>query len=61
MIKLKCFHFSILLFGWSNKKIHCHHFWATFVIFNFVGPNLKIEIRGQSVNFKKIEGSNYYY
>jgi len=57
MIQLQCFHFSILLFGWSNKKFHCHHFWATFVIFNFVGTNLKIEIRGQFVNFKKIEGS----
>jgi len=41
------------LFGWSNKKIHSHHFWATFK-FYFFGPNLKIEIRGQICNFLKI-------
>jgi len=25
----------IQLFGWSNKKFHCHDFWATFINFNF--------------------------
>jgi len=29
--------------------------------FNFFVLNLKIEIRGQIVNFKKIEGSNYNF
>jgi len=61
MIQLNSFHFSILLLGWSNKKFQCHHFWGTFINFNFLGPNLKIEIRGQFVNFKKIEGSNYTF
>ena len=49
MIQLNYFHFSILLFGWSNKKFHSHYFWATFINFNFWG---------QFVNFKNFEGSN---
>jgi len=61
MIQINYFHFSIFLFGWSTTKFHCHHFWATFINFNFFGPNLKIEIRGQFVNFKKFEGSNYNF
>jgi len=56
MIQLNCFYFSILLFGWSNKKFHCHNFWANFINLNFFGPHLKIKIRGQFVNFKKIRG-----
>jgi len=35
MIQLNSFHFSILLFGWSNKNFQCHHFWETFINFNF--------------------------
>jgi len=54
MIQLNYSYFPILLFGWSNKKINCHHFWATFIKKNW--PNLKIEIRGQFVNF---DGSDY--
>jgi len=41
MIQLNYFYFSILLFGWSNKKIHCHHFWTTFI--NFKNFGLKFE------------------
>jgi len=48
--------FKILLFGWSNKKFHSYPCWETFINFKFRGPNLKIEIRGQFVNFKKIRG-----
>jgi len=51
MIQLNYFHFSILLFGQSNKKI-------IVIIF---GPNFRIEIRGQFVNFKNFEGSNYNF
>jgi len=61
MIQLKCFHFSILLFRWSNKKSHFHHFWTTFINFKFFGPNFKIKINGQFVNFKIFEGSNYSF
>jgi len=61
MIQLNYSHFSIHLFGWSNKKINCHHFWITFINFNFLGPNLKIEIWCQFVNFKNIEWSNYNF
>jgi len=61
MIQLNSFHFSILLFGWSNKKFQCHRFWGTFINFKFFGSNLKIEIRGQFVNFKKFEGSVYNF
>jgi len=32
-----------------------------FIEFNFYGPNLKIEIRGQFVNYKNFEGSNYNF
>jgi len=56
MIQLNYLHFSILLFGWSNKKLHYHHFWKTFINFNFLGPNFKIEIRGQFVSFKNLRG-----
>jgi len=56
MIQSNYFYFSILLFGWSNKKFHCHHFCATFINFNFFGQNLKIEIRGQFVNCKNLMG-----
>ena len=68
---IKMLYLSIFLFGWSNKRFHCHHFWATFVNFNFFGPNLKIEIsdqfvnykilRGQIIIFEKIEGSIYNF
>jgi len=56
MIQLNYFHFSIFLFGWSNKKYHYHHFWATFINFNFLWPNLKIEIRGRFINSKNLRG-----
>jgi len=56
MIQFNYFHFSILLLGKSNKKCHSHYFWATFINFNFLGPNLKIKIWGQFVNFKKLRG-----
>jgi len=49
------------LFGWSNKKFQCHHFLGTFIKFNFFGPNSKIEIRDQFVNFRNFEGSNYNF
>jgi hypothetical protein len=61
MIQLNYFYFSIILFGWSNKIIHFHYFWATFINFKFFGSNLKIEIRGQFVNSKNFEGSNYKF
>jgi len=61
MIQLNYFHFSILLFGWNNKKFHNDHFWATFINFNFFWPNLKIEIRGQFVNFKYLRGQNIIF
>jgi len=61
MIQLNSFYFSILLFGWSNKKFQCNHFWGTFINFNFFGPNLKTEIRGQFVSFKNFEGSIYNF
>jgi len=59
--QLNYFYFSRLLFGWSNKKIRCHHFWATFRNFNFLRPNLKIDIRDPFANFKNFEGSNYNF
>jgi len=61
IIQLKCFHFSILLFGWSNRKVKCHLCWATFINGKFFGPNLKIKIIGQFVKFKNFEGSNYNF
>jgi len=33
-----------------------NYFWATSINFNFLGPNLKIKIWGQYVNFKQFEG-----
>jgi len=62
MIQLNYLHFSILLFGWSNKKLHYHHFWKTFINFNSLGPNLKIEIRGQIlIIFENFEGPIYNF
>jgi len=34
---------------------------VTFINFNFLGTNLKIEILGQFVNIKKFEGLNYFF
>jgi len=56
MIKLNYSNFSKLLFGWSNKKFHCHHFRKTFINYIFLGSNLKIEIMGQFVNLKFFRG-----
>jgi len=58
-------------FGWSDKK-KLSYFWATFINFNFLGPNLKNELgvnlqiskilRGQIIILEKFEGSicNFY-
>jgi len=38
------------------KKVHCHHFWAAFINFNFFRSSLKNEIRGQFITLKKLMG-----
>jgi len=37
MIRLISFHFSILLFEWSNRKISMSSFWGSFINLNFLG------------------------
>ena len=37
------------MFGWSNKRIHCHCFWVIFINLEIeIGVNLQI-LRGQFV------------
>jgi len=69
MIQLNYFHFSIFLFGWSNKKNSLSSFLDNFFKFNFFGPNLKIEnrdqfaktLRGQIIIYEKFVGSIWIF